>query len=176
MEVAVRFRLRRLSVLSARQRRRWDCRPSICRRRPIGLPNFSGLLRGYFQNKPPSGVLRAVGQPIACTVTEQLFDLAARKLGIDPAELRRRNYAAGQRACAASPGIVLGELSLERCHDALLELMGYDGLRREQAASCATSGIYRGIGLAVFIEQTGVGPRSTARAGSGFRARGLPLR
>ena len=67
---------------------------------PYRLANFSGRLRGYFQNKPPSGVLRAVGQPIACTVTEQLLDLAARRLDIDPAEIRRRNYApSGEKAC-----------------------------------------------------------------------------
>ena len=44
------------------------------------LPNFRGQVRGYFQNKPPSGVLRGVGHPMATTVTEQLLDLAARKL------------------------------------------------------------------------------------------------
>ena len=62
------------------------------------LPNFRGQVRGYFQNKPPSGVLRGVGHPIATTVTEQLLDLAARKLGIDPAEMRRRNYAEAAEA------------------------------------------------------------------------------
>ena len=115
-------------------------------------------MRGYFQNKPPSGVLRGVGQPIATTVTEQLLDFAARKLGIDPAELRRRNYADAAHADAKSVGgIVLSKLSLDRCHDWLLMLMDYD------AAAPATgrarkSGVYRGIGLAVFIEQTAVGP------------------
>jgi len=122
------------------------------------LPNFNGTLRSYFQNKVPSGVLRAVGQPIATTVTEQLLDLAARKLGIDPASLRRRNYAASDEKNTKSiAGTVLSELSLDRCHDKLLALMGYDALRREQA-ELRKRGIYRGLGLAAFIEQTGVGP------------------
>lgn len=116
--------------------------------------NFRGRVRGYFQNKPPTGVLRGVGQPIATTVTEQLLDLAARKLGMDPAEIRRRNYSAAPKSVG---GIVLGALSLERCHERLLMRMGYEDLRREQAA-LRRSGIYRGIGLAVYIEQTAVGP------------------
>jgi carbon-monoxide dehydrogenase large subunit len=122
------------------------------------LPNFHGQVRGYFQNKPPSGVLRGVGHPMATTVTEQLLDLAARKLGIDPAELRRRNYAETAKPDTKSVGgIVLGELSLERCHDRILALMDYDGLRRRQA-ELRKGGVYRGIGLAVYIEQTAVGP------------------
>jgi carbon-monoxide dehydrogenase large subunit len=122
------------------------------------LPSFRGQARGYFQNKPPSGVLRGVGHPMATTVTEQLLDLAARKLRLDPAELRRRNYADATKSDAKSiAGVVLGELSLDRCHDKLLGLMDYPGLRRRQT-ELRRSGVYRGIGLAVFIEQTAVGP------------------
>ena len=124
---------------------------------PYRLTNFRGRVRGYYQNKPPSGILRAVGQPIATTVTEQLLDLAARQLNIDPAEIRHRNYVDTTAASARSAGgIVLAELSLARCHERLLELMNYAGLRQEQA-ELRQRGVYRGIGLAVFIEQTAVG-------------------
>jgi carbon-monoxide dehydrogenase large subunit len=122
------------------------------------LPNYRGAVRGYFQNKPPTGVLRGVGQPIATTVTEQLLDLAARKLGLDAAELRRRNYADATKPDAKSiANTVLGELSLHRCHEKLMALMDYDGLRRQQA-ELRGKRIYRGIGLSVYIEQTAVGP------------------
>jgi aerobic carbon-monoxide dehydrogenase large subunit len=122
------------------------------------LPSFRGQARGYFQNKPPSAVLRGVGQPIATTVTEQLLDLAARKLGADPAELRRRNYAdAGAVNAKSAGGIVLGRLSLDRCHEQLLTLMRYQDLRKQQA-ELRKRGVYRGIGFAVYIEQTAVGP------------------
>ena len=72
-----RFRIRRLYRLSTRQRRR-----SVAGGPYVGgaIPPvriFAATLEGYFQNKSPSGILRAVGQPIACTVTEQLLDLAA---------------------------------------------------------------------------------------------------
>src|SRR5262249_37064222 len=122
---------------------------------PYRLKNFRGRARGYFQNKAPSGILRAVGHPLACTVTEQLIDLAARRLGLDPAELRRRNYASASGTSAG--GIVLEGPSLERCHERLMELMNYDRLRREQD-ELRRAGTYRGIGLAAFIEQTAVGP------------------
>lgn len=126
---------------------------------PYRLGAFSGKLRSYFQNKTPSGVLRAVGQPIACTVTEQLIDMAARGLDLDPAEMRRRNYAAsGETLTRNIAGIALSEISLDHCHDKLLALMNYDALRVEQQA-LRRRGIYRGIGLAAFIEQTGVGPQ-----------------
>jgi carbon-monoxide dehydrogenase large subunit len=126
---------------------------------PYRLGAFSGNLRSYFQNKTPSGVLRAVGQPIACTVTEQLIDLAARALALDPAEMRRRNYAAsGEQLSRSIAGTALSEMSLDRCHDRLLSLMNYEALRAEQQA-LRERGIYRGIGLAAFIEQTGVGPQ-----------------
>ena len=126
---------------------------------PYRLGNFSGRLRSYFQNKTPSGVLRAVGQPIACTVTEQLMDMAARGLGLDPAEMRRRNYAlSGEKLSRSAGGIALSELSLDRCHDQLLSLMKYDALRAGQQ-ELRRRGVYRGIGLAAFIEQTGVGPQ-----------------
>jgi aerobic carbon-monoxide dehydrogenase large subunit len=125
---------------------------------PYRLTNFRGRVRGYYQNKPPSGILRAVGQPIATTVTEQLLDLAARRLNIDPAEIRHRNYVDTTAGPARSAGgIVLAELSLARCHERLLALMNYAALREEQAELRAR-GIYRGVGLAVFIEQTAVGP------------------
>jgi carbon-monoxide dehydrogenase large subunit len=124
---------------------------------PYRLANFRGRVKGYFQSKPPSGVLRAVGQPIATTVTEQLLDLAARKLGIDPADIRRSNYADAVKPGAKSiAGAVLGELSLNQCHERLLALMDYRRLRREQDELRKVDS-YRGIGLAVFIEQTAVG-------------------
>lgn len=125
---------------------------------PYRLLNFKGTLRGYFENKTPSGVLRAVGQPIAHTVTEQLLDLAARGLNLDPAVIRARNYAAsGDKNARSVAGIALSELSLDVCHRKLLDLINYDALRREQA-ELRQAGIYRGIGIAAFIEQTGVGP------------------
>ncbi|HEX3503135.1 MAG TPA: xanthine dehydrogenase family protein molybdopterin-binding subunit [Xanthobacteraceae bacterium] len=125
---------------------------------PYHIGALRGRIRGVYQNKVPTGAYRGVGQPIACAVTEQLIDLAARAAGLDPAALRARNF----RASPASPsktegGVVIETLSLQECLSALCRHMDYDALRREQA-SLRKRGIWRGIGLSAFIEITGVGP------------------
>lgn len=128
----------------------------------IGAPYKVGAFRaevyGWRQNKSPSGAYRGVGQPVACAVTEEMIDLAARAAGIDPAEMRRINYRAtldeGTRATEA--GLVIEELSLDACLVKLKDAMDYDSLRAEQAA-LRKKGVYRGIGLASFVELTGVG-------------------
>jgi carbon-monoxide dehydrogenase large subunit len=84
------------------------------------------------------------------------MDLAARALALDPAELRRRNYVSASGPSVG--GILLDQPSLERCHGRILELMDYERLRRQQTELRRAS-IYRGIGLAAFIEQTAVGPQ-----------------
>jgi aerobic carbon-monoxide dehydrogenase large subunit len=120
--------------------------------------NYRARLAVAFQNKPPMSQYRAVGHPIACAVTEGLVDLGARALGIDPAELRRRNLLADDAYPWTSPaGLRFEKLSHQRALERLLALMDYAGLRREQQALRAR-GIHRGIGLASFVEITNPGP------------------
>jgi aerobic carbon-monoxide dehydrogenase large subunit len=107
-----------------------------------------------FQNKNVMCQYRAVGHPIAVAVTEGLADLAARAIALDPAEFRRRNLIPdGDYPYTAPSGIVFEGLSHHKSLDKLLGMMNYDALRREQAA-LRGRGVYRGIGLAAFIELT----------------------
>ncbi len=118
---------------------------------------FRSRLRCVHQNKAPTGAYRGVGQPLACTITESLVDSAARHMGIDPADLRRQNYLAAHRERARTPaGLEIGCVSLGECLDQIVERMSYRRLREEQAR-LRRQGIYRGIGLATFIEMTAVG-------------------
>ncbi len=120
--------------------------------------DYDARLRVVFQNKPPSGMYRAVGQPIACAVAEQLLDWAAHAAGIDPVEMRRRNYWEEDSYPLKTPGgLAIKRLSPRRCLDELTRMMGYDALRAEQAA-LRRCGVYRGIGVATFLEMTSVGP------------------
>jgi carbon-monoxide dehydrogenase large subunit len=97
---------------------------------------------------------RAVGHPIACAVTEGLVDLAAQKLGMDPAEIRRRNLVADDAyPYTAATGLVFESLSHHKSLDKLLAMMDYEKLRADQAA-LRNKGVHRGIGLASFIEVT----------------------
>ena len=58
---------------------------------PYTTRNYRARTRVVFQNKNVMCQYRAVGHPIACSVTEGLVDLAAMKIGMDPVEIRRRN-------------------------------------------------------------------------------------
>jgi aerobic carbon-monoxide dehydrogenase large subunit len=124
---------------------------------PYQFDNFRARLRAVHQNKSPTGAYRGVGQPLACTLTETLVDRAARTIGMDPAELRRRNYLPAERASRTTPaGLEMGAMSLQPCLDTLLAMMQYEDLRREQQR-LRKQRVYRGIGIATFIEMTAVG-------------------
>lgn len=115
---------------------------------------YRGRTRAAFQNKPMYGQYRAVGHPIVCAVTEGLVDLAADALGMDPAEFRRRNYIAPDAYPYTLPsGLVFEKLSQHEALEKLLAMMGYQRLRHEQA-ELRNQGVYRGIGLASFVENS----------------------
>jgi carbon-monoxide dehydrogenase large subunit len=121
---------------------------------PYTCPNYRARARVVFQNKNVMCQYRAVGHPIATAVTEGLVDLAAAKIGMDPAELRRRNLIADDAYPAAgASGIRFEKLSHHASLDKILAMMDYGQLRAEQSALRA-HGVYRGIGLASFIEVT----------------------
>jgi carbon-monoxide dehydrogenase large subunit len=121
---------------------------------PYVTPNYRARARVVFQNKNVTCQYRAVGHPIACSVTEGLVDLAARAVGMDPVEIRRRNLIRDDAyPCGSPAGLKFEALSHHASLDKLIAMMDYAGLRAEQAELRA-KGIYRGIGLASFIEVT----------------------
>lgn len=123
-----------------------------------GFRDYRARLKVVFQNKTPMCQYRAVGHPIACAVTEGLVDKAAAQLGLDPVAIRKRNLIGDDAyPCTSPTGYFFEKLSHHQCLDKLLALMDYDGLRAGQAALQA-KGVYRGIGLATFIEITNPGP------------------
>lgn len=115
---------------------------------------YRGRARAVFQNKAMYGQYRAVGHPVVCAVTEGIVDMAARAVGMDPAQFRRRNYIADNAyPYTTASGVTFEKLSQHAALDTLLELMNYQALRAEQAKLRA-QGIYRGIGLANFVENS----------------------
>ena len=125
---------------------------------PYTCANYRARTRVVFQNKGMMSQYRAVGHPIATAVTEGLVDLAARRLGLDPVAMRRRNLIADDAyPCQSPSGMRFEGLSHHAALDRLMALMDYDALRADQAAARAR-GVYRGIGLASFIELTNPGP------------------
>jgi aerobic carbon-monoxide dehydrogenase large subunit len=121
---------------------------------PYVTKNYRARARVVFQNKNVMCQYRAVGHPIACSVTEGLVDLAAMKIGMDPAEIRRRNLIADDAyPCGSPSGLRFEKLSHHASLAKLMQMMDYDRLRVEQA-ELRKRNIHRGIGIASFIEVT----------------------
>jgi carbon-monoxide dehydrogenase large subunit len=125
---------------------------------PYEVPNYRGRTRSVYVNKNLIGMYRGVGIPLGVAVTEVLTDLAATRLGIDPAAFKRLNYRRkSSMPCVTHGGIRLDGCSFDECLDRLLSAMNYDALRREQA-ELREAGIFRGIGIATFVEPSAYGP------------------
>ena len=121
---------------------------------PYVTRNYRARARVVFQNKNVMCQYRAVGHPIACSVTEGLVDLAAARIGMDPVEIRRRNLVPDDAyPCTSPSGLRFEQLSHHASLGKLLGMMDYEGLRAQQAA-LRKNGIHRGIGIASFIEVT----------------------
>ena len=125
---------------------------------PYKHKHYKAKLDVVFTNKNVTCQYRAVGHPIAMAITEGIVDEAARKIGMDPAEFRRRNLISDDAYPYTFPsGVKFEKLSHHQCLDQLMTLMDYKGLRQEQT-DLRAQGIYRGIGLAAMIEVTNPSP------------------
>ncbi|TDW67435.1 carbon-monoxide dehydrogenase large subunit [Novosphingobium sp. PhB55] len=117
-------------------------------------PAYAFVSRGWYTN---TNGLAAYRGPWAMEslVRETLLDKAARKLGIDPVEIRRRNlvYLADQPA-VTSMGIPLQDITPGECLEKLLQHFDMAQFRREQARA-RQEGRYLGVGLASYVEPTG---------------------
>jgi len=135
---------------------------------PYRVPSYHCDLWSVVTNKTPAGTLRSPGRPECNFARERLMDLGAARLGVDPAEIRRRNliradempYDCGTKSFGASTVYDSGDYPA--LFDELLRRMDYEGARVEQAARNRRPGLKRGIGLAVYVEKTGLGPFETA--------------
>src|SRR3989454_753333 len=124
---------------------------------PYRVRHYDGTLRVVAQNKVITSQYRAVGHPIAAAVTESMLDLIARDLGLDPAEVRRRNLVRpDELPYTSATGNVYDSGSYQAALARLLEAAKYDDLRAQQTAARA-EGRHLGIGLSCFIELTGPG-------------------
>ena len=125
---------------------------------PYKHKQYRAKMHVVFTNKNVTCQYRAVGHPIAVALTEGIVDLAAEKLGMDPAEFRRRNLIPDDAyPYTSASGMKFEQLSHQQALDKLLKLMDYDRLRTEQA-ELRRKGVYRGIGLAAMIEVTNPSP------------------
>lgn len=128
------------------------------------VPNYRAVGDNVVTHKTFSAAYRGAGRPEAAFVIERLLDRAARRLGMDSAELRRRNlirpeempYATGLVYRDGFP-IVYDRADFPASFDRLLTLFDYAAWRKRQGEQ-VTSRRRLGIGLGTFIESTGLGP------------------
>jgi carbon-monoxide dehydrogenase large subunit/6-hydroxypseudooxynicotine dehydrogenase subunit gamma len=134
---------------------------------PYRVPAFHGRIRVLLTNKTPCGTYRAPGRFEGTTAREQLLDMAADQLGIGRAELRRRNLLGPDELPCRRPLTTLGTdvvldtgdyPALLAAAEAEAARLGYPGI----VAEGRDAGRRRGLGLAVFLEKSGLGPQDTA--------------
>jgi carbon-monoxide dehydrogenase large subunit len=119
---------------------------------PYAIPVAQYDLTIVATNKLPSCPYRGMGPPPHNWVLEQMMDIAARGLGMDPAEIRRRNYIRPEQFPYTIPsGNEYDSGNYEAALDAVMEMGDYRGLRRQQEAARA-EGRHLGIGLVSTIE------------------------
>jgi aerobic carbon-monoxide dehydrogenase large subunit len=137
---------------------------------PYRIPNLDFTGHGVLTNKTPAGTYRGPGRFEGCLFCERMFDIAARELGVDHLEMRRRNLLTAQDMPYTLVGIAPDDgfgdtecdsgdyrVTLERC----LEEFGWED--KKALAGTLRDGRYHGIGVGCFIEGGASGPRESAR-------------
>jgi carbon-monoxide dehydrogenase large subunit len=124
------------------------------------IPAYHFACTGVFTNRTPTDAYRGAGRPEATYALERAVDALARKIGVDGAEIRRRNYIASDRFPYVSSGTLTYDSgNYEPTLDRALELVGYDGLRAEQQRRRdAGEKVHLGIGIATYVEMCGLAP------------------
>jgi carbon-monoxide dehydrogenase large subunit len=135
---------------------------------PYRIPNYSSEIRCVLTNKTPTGTYRGPGRFEGTFVRERLMDIAAGQLGLDPVELRRRNFITPAEMPYEVGGASLNQRIVYDCGDyasaldQALAAVGYEAARAERAEA-RQEGRYVGIGVACLVEKAGLGPWEYAR-------------
>src|SRR5580765_4081086 len=135
---------------------------------PYVIPSLDLRFRAVITTTTPVGAYRGAGRPYGTAVIERAIDALARRLGVDPVELRRRNlvpadrhpYATGLTTAGRGP-VDYDSGDYPRCMALALEALDLAAARQEQARLRA-AGRYLGIGLVNYVEATATVPNESA--------------
>jgi carbon-monoxide dehydrogenase large subunit len=136
---------------------------------PYRIPHYHCEFRAVFTNTTMVSPYRGAGRPHGVFVMERLLDRAAQELGIDRVEIRRRNliqphefpYDVGLLYQDNAP-VQYDSGNYPRCLARAADALDYAGWPAAQAAHRA-AGRYRGLGIACYVEGTGIGPYEGCR-------------
>ena len=121
------------------------------------VPACDVTVNGAITTTAPVAAYRGAGRPEACFYIERLMDTAARAIGLDPAEIRRRNFIAASRfPFRTVTGQVYDSGDYPQALDRALKAADYAGLRARQAERRANGEIV-GVGLASYVEPCALG-------------------
>jgi carbon-monoxide dehydrogenase large subunit len=131
---------------------------------PYRVPHYRAAATSVVTHRMFAGAYRGAGRPEAAFVLDRLLDRAARGLGMDAAELRRRNlirrhempYATGL-SYRDGAVITYDPADYVAAFDLVLGRLGYDEWRAEQRRRCGTP-YPIGLGVSAYVEGTGIGP------------------
>jgi CO/xanthine dehydrogenase Mo-binding subunit len=122
---------------------------------PYATPNVRIHARAVATNTPPHGAFRGFGAPQSLYALERHLDVIAKKIGVDPIELRRKNFVA-KGGTLATGQVVRDDIDMRAITERALEHAGYHEKRARFAKENAgDSPIKRGIGVATFLHGTG---------------------
>ena len=137
---------------------------------PYDIANVGVDATCYVTNKSPSGTYRGPGRFESAFFTERLFDIAARDLGIDPAEIRRKNLIPEDKMPYQMPKMAHVDPSSETWCDggAYAEVLDrclaeFDWEKKRETQGRLINGRFHGVGLGCFVEGGAAGPREGCR-------------
>jgi carbon-monoxide dehydrogenase large subunit len=124
------------------------------------FPAYRFECDGVFTNKVPTDAYRGAGRPEATFAVERIMDELAVELGMDPLELRRKNWIQAQEfPFTTVAGLSYDSGDYDQATRQALELLGYDELRAEQQQRRASNDpVQLGIGISTFTEMCGLAP------------------
>ena len=137
---------------------------------PYVVPHYDSTFTAIFTTKPIVTPYRGAGRQHGVFVIERLLDLAARDLGIDRAEIRRRNFIPAD-AFPYNNEIIYQDFTAleydsgnyEPILDKALDMIGYQKFLAEEQPRLRAQGRNVGIGVACYVEGTGIGPYEGAK-------------
>ncbi|GGL56365.1 xanthine dehydrogenase family protein molybdopterin-binding subunit [Halocalculus aciditolerans] len=126
------------------------------------IPAIHVEVTGAFTNVPPVDAYRGAGRPEASYLVERIVTQAARQIGEDPAEFRRKNFVdSDDFPYQTEVAVEYDSGDYEKTLDAALDAIDYDAFREEQELA-REDGKYLGIGLSAYIEACGLAPSELA--------------
>ncbi len=125
-------------------------------------PAIYANVKGVFTHTAPVDAYRGAGRPEAAFVVERLVDVAARETGVDPVEIRRKNFIT-EFPYASPVALEYDSGDYHATLDLALELADHAGFEARRAEA-RERGRFRGIGVSTFVEACGIAPSALAGA------------